>query len=321
MTSSPTVPPTTAATQPFGRGSVALGLHPQTHLNGYQQAELLVEQGMAAEEAGFDGVTLSEHHGGFPSYMPQPMLLANWVLGETRRLWAGPGPLLITLRNPRLVAEEVAWTAAKFPGRVGLVLAPGYVQSDFEAMGEPFARVQGFEADVSSMLAALSLDGPLAADAAVAAWAKAKPPVLLAGSSTPSIERAARLGVGIVFPGGQNPDRHGRLAQLYRESGGSGPVCGIRVIWVGEPPRTEQAARQDRAYEAAGAKVDQSERRTTGTVAELVDSLSDWATRSAIDAVNLRIHVAGASRSQIADQIAEVGESLVPQLRSMLVVP
>ena len=45
-----------------------------------------------AEAAGFDGVMTSEHHGGFPNYLPNPLLAATWALEATERAWAGAVP-------------------------------------------------------------------------------------------------------------------------------------------------------------------------------------------------------------------------------------
>jgi hypothetical protein len=61
--------------------------------------------------------------------MGPPLLATAWGLSSTEQVWAGPSPCLLALRNPALVAEELAWTAARFPGRVGAALAPGYAQT------------------------------------------------------------------------------------------------------------------------------------------------------------------------------------------------
>jgi len=214
--------PEILATAPFGAGSVGLGLHPLTHLPARDQVATILAQARAAETAGFDGVTVSEHHAGFPSYLPQPLLVANWILADTTRLWSGPGPLLLSLRNPALVAEEIAWTAARFPGRVGIAVAPGYVATDFEAVGETKEQVKQFHPKIDRLVQALSADGPLAADPAVSRWAATPGPVMVAANSKASIEHTAAIGAGVVFPGGQDPDRHGRLAALYRDLGGKG---------------------------------------------------------------------------------------------------
>ncbi len=95
----------------------------------------MIGQAALAAEAGFDGVMTSEHHGGFAGYIPNPLQAAGWLLEAMAAGWAAPCPMLLPLRPPALVAEEVAWLAARHPGRVGLGLAAGSLVDDFEIMG------------------------------------------------------------------------------------------------------------------------------------------------------------------------------------------
>ncbi len=77
----------------------------------------------------------SEHHGGFGGYLPNPQQAAGWLLDAMPTGWAAACPLLLPLKPAALVAEEAAWLAARFPGRVGLGLATGSLVDDFEIMG------------------------------------------------------------------------------------------------------------------------------------------------------------------------------------------
>src|SRR5260370_33130005 len=77
----------------------------------------------------------SEHHGGFAGYLPNPLQVAGWCLDAMPAGWAAPCPLLLTLRPAALVAEEVAWLPARFPGRVGVGVAAGALPADFSVMG------------------------------------------------------------------------------------------------------------------------------------------------------------------------------------------
>src|SRR5580704_5435005 len=63
------------------------------------------------------------------------------------RGWAAPCPLLLPLRPAALVAEEVAWLAARHPGRVGVGLAAGSLVDDFEIMGLTKDNLTGRFAD------------------------------------------------------------------------------------------------------------------------------------------------------------------------------
>ncbi len=121
--------------RPLGQGSISLRLYPHDGLAAPEMVRELREQAVLGIEAGFDGVMTSEHHGGFAGYMPNPVQVAGWMLEAMPTGWAAPCPLLLTLRPPALVTEEVAWLAARFPGRVGLGLAAGSLDADFEIMG------------------------------------------------------------------------------------------------------------------------------------------------------------------------------------------
>jgi alkanesulfonate monooxygenase SsuD/methylene tetrahydromethanopterin reductase-like flavin-dependent oxidoreductase (luciferase family) len=302
---------------PFAPATFTLGLHAQSALSAVRQVDVLVGQGVAAERAGFDGITVSEHHAGFPSYLPQPLLLAGWILGETKRIWAGPGPLLLGPRNPALVAEELAWTSARFPGRFGAVLAPGYALSDYEALGVAPERMKRFPALLTELLAALSTGGSLAADAAVAGWAADPPPVLVAANSAKAVERAATAGVGIMFGGGLTADRLGVLTDHYRACGGTGPVLGLRPMWLGEVPVTEESERARRAYEAIGAAT-KGGYPTTGGVARVVEETAEWMRQAKADCLNIRLHVPGVDPAAVAEQVAQVGAEVLPGLRELL---
>ena len=103
---------------PLSTGAVSLRLYPHD-LPPAEVVTELMAQAALAEAVGFDGVMTSEHHGGFPNYLPNPLLAATWALEATDRAWAAPCPLLLPLRPVGQVVEDLAWTAQRFPGRVG----------------------------------------------------------------------------------------------------------------------------------------------------------------------------------------------------------
>jgi len=63
--------------EPFAPGSVSLRLYPHNDLPAGEVVEELRRQARAAESAGFDGVMVSEHHGGFAGYLPNPIQTAG----------------------------------------------------------------------------------------------------------------------------------------------------------------------------------------------------------------------------------------------------
>ena len=52
----------------------------------------LLRQAKLAEEAGFDGLMTSEHHGGFPGYLPNPLQMAGWLLVKPKPKSASTEP-------------------------------------------------------------------------------------------------------------------------------------------------------------------------------------------------------------------------------------
>src|SRR5215831_10954561 len=124
---------------PFAPGSISIRLYPHNELDAPGVVAELCAQAALALRLGFDGVMTSEHHGGAPGYLPNPLQMATFVLEENASGWAAACPLLLPLRPAALVAEEVAWLAARHPGRVGLGVAAGALPLDFEAMDVPLA--------------------------------------------------------------------------------------------------------------------------------------------------------------------------------------
>src|SRR5262249_38277645 len=107
-------------------------LYSHSDLRADEVVEELRTQAALAAASGFAGVMVSEHHGGFAGYVPNPLQLSGWLLDAMARGWAAACPLLLPLRPTALVAEEVAWLAARFPERVAVGFASGALPDDFE---------------------------------------------------------------------------------------------------------------------------------------------------------------------------------------------
>lgn len=308
---------------PFGPGSISLGLHPHAGEAAPTQANQLVREAIAAEAAGFDGVTVSEHHVGFPGYMPQPLLAANWLLAATERIWAGPNPTLLGLRNMPLLAEALAWTAARFPGRVGATFVAGYARDDFEAVGVAYDdRLQRLPGQLDLLVDSLAPAGRLAADPAVRAW-QPSAALQLGVNSAPAARRAAGMRMGVVYPGGEEASRLGRLTEDYRAAGGVGVVMCIVNVWVGSNGGTHEGAdalRADSVYKAAA---DSSMRQASGfkqqpfagDADEVAAGVVEYLRAASATAVNIRLNALGASSSDVLDQITCVGLDVIPAIR------
>jgi alkanesulfonate monooxygenase SsuD/methylene tetrahydromethanopterin reductase-like flavin-dependent oxidoreductase (luciferase family) len=296
---------------PLAKGSISLRLYPHGGLSAEEMVRELRDQAVLGIEAGFDGVMTSEHHGGFAGYMPNPLQAAGWLLEAMPSGWAAPCPLLLTLRPPALVAEEVAWLAARFPGRVGLGLAAGSLEADFDIMGlSQDDLTRRFADGLAAVAGALHGTDPglLVDDPAIAHCALHPVPVLSAAMSGAAVRRAARLGVGVLFDSLSTPARIRELSDAYHEAGGNRSCVLVRRVWVGAVP-TEQFDRQldrYRSYASAGAQVHwQGEQLVADDDATaLAEELASVVGRAGVDALNLRVHVPGVSPTMARDQIA-----------------
>jgi alkanesulfonate monooxygenase SsuD/methylene tetrahydromethanopterin reductase-like flavin-dependent oxidoreductase (luciferase family) len=298
------------ASPPLSTGTISLRLYPHSELSAEEVVRELRAQAALSVSAGFDGVMTSEHHGGFPGYVPNPLQVAGWLLEAMPTGWAAPCPLLLPLRPPALVAEEVAWLAARFPRRVGLGVAAGSLDSDFAIMGlNKHDLARRFAADLATVAGALSGTGPahLAGDAAIDRCRLEPVPVVSAAMSDAAARRAARLGVGLLFDSLSSPARIRELAETYHEAGGDRPCVLIRRAWVGTPPmaRIEHQIDRYRSYAAPGAQVHWKGEQLVASPDPdtLADQLAAVTVDAGADALNLRIHMPGISPSAIRGQI------------------
>jgi alkanesulfonate monooxygenase SsuD/methylene tetrahydromethanopterin reductase-like flavin-dependent oxidoreductase (luciferase family) len=309
---------------PLAAGSVSMRLYPHNDLPAADILEELREQARLAIGAGLNGVMTNEHHNGFAGYMPNPVQTAGWLLEAMPSGWAAPCPLLLPLRPPALVAEELAWLAARFPGRVGLGVAAGSLVEDFTIMGLTKDGLSARFAEGLAMVAGMLSGrdpGPLAKDPAIVRCAEHPVPVVSASMSKGAVQRAAANGVGLLFESLSTPERCRELVDLYRDAGGSGPVLMIRRVWVGPPPTTRQAAQLEiyKGYAEPAAQVHwKGEQMIQGDTADAVaEQLITAARVAGADALNLRLHVPGVSPEEIHDQIRSLAD-VVPTVRQGL---
>ena len=312
---------------PLAPGSVSLRLYPHGDLAPAALVAELTGQAALGAEHGFDGVMVSEHHGGFAGYLPNPLQVAGWCLDGMARGWAAPCPLLLPLRPPALVAEEVAWLAARFPGRVGVGVAAGALPADFEVMGLTMVGLAARFAAALEELAAMlrgDAEGVLAGDPAVAACAASPVPLVSAAMGFTAVRRAARLGIGILFDSLSTVARCRSLTDAYRESRGPGPCVLIRRVWLGEPPRSRLDEQLDRyrtyTPRAAQAHWGEEDRQLVDgpDPATVVDGLVAVARAVDADALNLRVHVPGVPPASVREQIVGLGDEVVPRVRDSL---
>ena len=311
---------------PLGPGSVSLGLAvpggPAT-----EAVVRLAETAVAAVEAGFDGVTLSEHHGGFPGYLPTPVLVAGLLQERLPCGWAIACPMIIPLRSTALVAEELAWLAAAHPGRVAAGFVPGYQERDFTLVGADYTsrreRYWAQLAELSTLLRGTSgADGNgLAEDPAIAALAATPVPVVGGVAGRSGARRAAAASAGMLLTSLADAGEVAGIVDAYRAAGGSGPRVLIRRVWVGEVRATGAEAKLGRwraASDGAAWLARPPTAIATGHPDAVVDRLVADARTGGATALNIRIDVDSTDHADVLAQIGELGRSVLPALHGTL---
>jgi alkanesulfonate monooxygenase SsuD/methylene tetrahydromethanopterin reductase-like flavin-dependent oxidoreductase (luciferase family) len=265
-------------------------------------------------------VMTSEHHGGFGGYMAQPLQMASLLLAEHAKGWAAAAPLLLPLRATALVAEEVAWLHARYPGRVGLAVAAGALPLDFEAAGIDQREAVGrFKSELPRLVAMLRGEdlGPLEGDPALRACRTDPVPVLSAAVSVAAAVRAAKCGAGILMEGMSTPATLARLTEAYAGAGGTAPKVLIRRVWLGRVS-SGLVASQRAVYESYAPSDAFGDDQTIASdePAELADRLMEAVDGVGADALNLRVQLPGMSPEQVRDQIVRIGETVVGPLKA-----
>jgi alkanesulfonate monooxygenase SsuD/methylene tetrahydromethanopterin reductase-like flavin-dependent oxidoreductase (luciferase family) len=307
---------------PLSKGSISVGLHPGPGRAEQAVAELLA-QAVAADASGFDGVTLSEHHGGHPGYLPVPLLMAGRLMAALPRAWVAPCPTILPLWDFPNLVEQVAWLAACWPRRLGVGVVPGYQERDFAIAGRSFGgRVKHFAGELPRVAAALSGSdaGDLNADPAVKALSSHPVPVVAGVGGPKGVSAAARARVGLLVTSLTTPARAKMLTDRYREEGGSGPVVLIRRVWIGALPAGVKD--QIERYRAAGLPGAPAADAALGEIAcgepaAVIAKLTDDIVASGSDALNLRLTSDVPSR-EVEEQLRVVGREVLSEVRTFL---
>lgn len=293
---------------------MSLRLYPHALADPTAVLDELQGQAQLAIANGYEGVMLSERHGGAWGQIPNPLQVAGWLLAALDRGWAAPCPLLLTLRTPAVAAEEIAWLAARFPGRVAAGFGAGGNEADFRFVGVAFGdRAERFDRALREVVDLLRGATP-ANDPAIARVARVGLPLLCAATGPRSAERAARLGLGMIGSSLLDDDRTADLHRVYRGCGGSGPCVVIARLWIGVPP-LELIERQLAEYRDAGEKRFTSEFIHGADASDVAARLAAKLSSVGADAVNIRVHTAGLAPEQAREQIEIIGREVLPELK------
>ena len=298
---------------PFAPGSVSLRIYMHDGLSAPEVVRLERAQARRAAEVGFDGVMAAEHHGGFPGYIPNPIQVAGWMLEAMPQGWVAPAPVLLPLRPWALIAEEIAWLNARFPGRIGLGTGAGSLEADFDIMElRKEGHIEKYHDALAKIAAALRgrAEGQFGKDQAILNCRDNPVPIVTASTTPRGVRAAAQHGAGLLFESMTATERLRDLAQKYRDAGGAGPIVLIRRVWVGESTfqRQERQLGVYRSYAGGSAMQHwQGDQLINGDAEEIAERLAEAAREVGADALNLRIQVPGVTPDEMMNQIEALG--------------
>jgi len=190
------------------------GLDPRTLSDMHRAALDMAEY---ADEHGFAGFTLEEHHGAPNGWSPTPLLTAGMVFARTKRLSVTISALLLPLHDPVRIAEDIAVLDLASRGRLNVVAGLGYRPSEYVLHGKDWSQ-RGALMDecLDTMLKAWTGEPFEYHGATVQVTPKPltqpHPVLLLGGTSKAAARRAARFGLPF-FPARSMP----ALAAYYDE--------------------------------------------------------------------------------------------------------
>ncbi|MDT7789171.1 MAG: hypothetical protein QOF58_7590, partial [Pseudonocardiales bacterium] len=188
----------------------------------------MVEQAVVAEEAGFAGVAIGEHH--FTRYIVSaPELLLAGVAARTSTLKLSTGVTLLAHRDPVLVAESLATLDVLSNGRAELIVARGVDQQTDAAFGvQPGQLRERFEEHLRLLIKLLEepevswdgrFRGPLSHVTTTPRPVQTPRPTVWIGSgSAVSADLGAELHMPLMLPSTlRDPSIYAEVVQRYRE--------------------------------------------------------------------------------------------------------
>lgn len=200
---------------------------------------------VAAEEVGFESVWTVEHviwphqydsvypyhpSGKMPGTpevpIPDPLVWLAWVAAATTRIRLATGVMILPLRNPLVLAKQLATLDHLSGGRMELGIGAGWLEEEFEAVGVPFSsRGKRVDEMIDAMRAlwserSASFFGDVFSFEDVALNPKphgGSIPIVVGGQSNAAIKRTVARGDGF-YPGPDSLDELERIVTALRSA-------------------------------------------------------------------------------------------------------
>ena len=176
-----------------------------------------VKIAQAAEAAGLESLWTGAHIvlpdpslSSFPLAPDTPMLdttvALTWIAAHTKRVRIASGIIVLPLRNPLLLAKELATLDVVSGGRLIVGVGAGWLEPEFKALGIPVEkRGERMDDALRAMRAIWTMEhpehhGPSASFSGVASYPRPlqrpTPPIVIGGESPSAFRRAVTMGNG-----------------------------------------------------------------------------------------------------------------------------
>lgn len=297
----------------------------------------MIEQAVVAEEAGFAGVAIGEHH--FTRYIVSaPELLLATIAERTSTLRLSTGVTLLAHHDPVRVAENLATLDVLSRGRAELIVARGVSQRTDAAFGVQHDLRARFDENLRLLLRLLEekhvtwegkYRSPLVDVTTTPRPVQQPRPLVWIGSaSAVSADLAVELGLPLMLPSTlRDPGTHRPVVERYRAAmGGRGRVALPSHVFVA--PTAAQARDTWRPHLAAYAEFADPWRgdgevdvdvlmegaAVCGDPAEVTERLNRLTELLCLDAQLVMVDIGGLPHEAVLDAIRLFGQEVLPNL-------
>ena len=170
----------------------------------------VIEEGIYADELGYDSVWLPEHHFGLFGCLGATSTALAYIAARTDHIKLAPATVLLPCNHPVRVAEQFCTLDRLSNGRAVISAGRGYDKREYEAFGVPFEESrERFDEGMLLMRKAMmeeefTFEGrfntvPEPITVLPRPVQKPHPPIYVAAFSRPTVEMAAKNGFDIIF--------------------------------------------------------------------------------------------------------------------------
>jgi alkanesulfonate monooxygenase SsuD/methylene tetrahydromethanopterin reductase-like flavin-dependent oxidoreductase (luciferase family) len=170
-----------------------------------------IEEALEAEELGFDGLFLTEHHFDGWTVLPSPNIFLTALAMKTKRLRLGTGVHVLSIHSPIRLAEEAGMIDVLSNGRLEVGLGKGNFQFEWDRYTPPRSEADArFDENYELLQKALNENSftyegqwnRISKPSTIYPKPLQKPlPIWIAGSSPDSVVKVGKLGQNLASAG------------------------------------------------------------------------------------------------------------------------